>query len=287
MRILITGGNGFIGSNIVKKLTINNHYIYSLPKDCTNIKETVIEFNPDVLIHCGWHGGNSYNDINNPDQFYKNINYSIELIEGLTKIKKKTKFIGFGSFAEYGPKNNIIKENEQEHPTDLYGLSKYTIKQYSELLCNQNNIEWAWVRPCYVYGPGDVNTRLIPNIINKLLKNENVNLDNCDKIIDYIYIDDFVSFVYSLIIGNINGVYNICSGQQYYLKDIVNKIGLIMNKSEKIHFNNFSTRELTSHTVCGNNDKIKEQSQITELIDLDTGLLKTIKTYEELSNHKR
>ena len=50
-----------------------------------------------------------------------------------------------------------------------------------------------------------------------------------------------------------------------------------MDKLDNIQFNTSSTRKLTSHIICGNNNKIKEQSQITTLIDLNTGLLKTIK----------
>ena len=37
------------------------------------------------------------------------------------------------------------------------------------MLCEQHNMEWVWIRPCYVYGPGDVKTRLIPTLINKFL----------------------------------------------------------------------------------------------------------------------
>ena len=124
------------------------------------------------------------------------------------------------------------------------------------MLSDMYNIEWGWIRPCYVYGPGDVSTRLIPTIINKLLRNEKVTLDECNKIIDYIHIDDFVNFTYSLIVGNIDGIYNICSGQQYNLRDIVNKIGILMDKLDNIQFNTSSTRKLTSHIICGNNNKI-------------------------------
>jgi len=147
MNILVTGGKGFLGSNIVKKLSLEKHNIYLLPKDHNNTKSEIIAFSPDIIIHCGWAGGNNYKDINSPDQFSKNINTSIDLIEALKEIPKKTKFIGFGSFAEYGSQNFIINEEIQEHPSDLYGLSKYTFKKYSQLVCNQNNIDWVWIRP--------------------------------------------------------------------------------------------------------------------------------------------
>ena len=142
MNILVTGGRGFLGSNIIKKLFLERHNVYLLSKDCNDIKSEIITFSPDIIIHCGWAGGNSYKDINNSNQFSKNINTSIDLVEALKEIPKKTKFIGFGSFAEYGSQNFIINEEIQEHPSDLYGLSKYTFKKYSQLVCNQHNIDW-------------------------------------------------------------------------------------------------------------------------------------------------
>jgi nucleoside-diphosphate-sugar epimerase len=281
MKILITGGKGFLGSNIAHKVMSMGGEVLIISRDNINPKNQIIEFNPDVVIHCAWKGGNNYNDINNLSQF-DNVSQGIELIEIISKLPTKTKFIGFGSFAEYGTLNSPALETDKEQPINLYGLSKYTFKNYSKMLCDEYNIEWGWIRPCYVYGPGDVNTRLIPTIINKLLKNEEVELDACNKTIDYIYIDDFVNFVYSLIVEKIDGVYNICSGQQYNLKDIIKKIGLLMGKLGNIKFDNSSTRKLTSSIICGNNNKIKQQSQIETLIDINEGLLKTINYYKSI-----
>lgn len=281
MKILITGGKGFLGSNIARKAINMGDEVLIISRDNTNPSHQIIEFNPDVIIHCAWKGGNNYNDINSLSQF-DNVSQGIELIELIKHLPTKTKFIGLGSFAEYGILNTPALETDIEQPTNLYGLSKYTFKNYSKMLCDKYNIEWGWVRPCYVYGPGDVNTRLIPTIINKLLKKEEVELDECNKIIDYIYIDDFINFMYSLIIEKIDGVYNICSGQQYNLKDIVKKIGLLMGKLDNIKFSNSSTRELTSSIICGNNDKIKQQSQIELLVDINEGLLKTINYYKNI-----
>ena len=285
MNILVTGGRGFLGSNIIKKLFLERHNVYLLSKDCNDIKSEIITFSPDIIIHCGWAGGNSYKDINNSNQFSKNINTSIDLVEALKEIPKKTKFIGFGSFAEYGSQNFIINEEIQEHPSDLYGLSKYTFKKYSQLVCNQNNIDWVWIRPCYVYGPGDVSTRLIPTLINKFIYNQEVILDECSKTVDYIYIDDFVEMFYQLLISPFNGVYNICSGQQYNLKEIINKIYSLVSSESKITFNSELNRN-SSLYICGDNQKIIKATNYLPKINLETGLNKTI-SYERSSNIKR
>jgi nucleoside-diphosphate-sugar epimerase len=146
--------------------------------------------------------------------------------------------------------------------------------------CKTNNIPWTWIRPCYVYGPGDVDTRLIPTVINKLLNKENVYLDACQKIIDYIYIDDFTNYVYDIIIKSAQGVYNVCSGQQYYLQNVITMIGSLLNATNYINYDNTLSRNLTSTCICGSNLKIKQLTSFAETISLAEGLQKTINFYK-------
>ena len=301
MNILITGGNGFLGCNLVKKLVKYNHNVYVLSRSNTNLidilsdikfdfcenkdfilyKKDIHEFQPDVVLHFGWSGGNNYNDVNDLSQFYNNVQYSIELINILKDLKNKTKFIGIGSFAEYGSQTKIISEVTNETPLNLYGLSKLTFKQYSEMLCKQFNIDWAWLRPCYVYGPGDVSTRLIPTLITKFLKNSPINLDSCNTVIDYIYINDFIDFVYEIVVSKCTGVFNVCSGNEYNLKDVIYKIRELTNSYSDINFDVINEKENVSKYICGDNTKIEQATNIKCKINLETGLLTTINFYKK------
>ena len=296
MNIIITGGNGFLGSNIARKALKEQHKVYIFSKNTNNIKDILpkilfdysdnkslttfqnkIEaFTPDVVIHCGWSGGNNYTDINSLNQFYDNIDPSIRLLEMLSKLSKKPKFIGFGSFLEYGNIDTPVNETFQELPTNLYGLSKYTFKKYSEILCNQYNMEWIWIRPCYVYGPGDVSTRFIPSITKKFLNNEPVTLDECNSIVDYIYIDDFVTSLYFLILSEHTGVYNICSGKQYKVKDIVEQVYNQIESNSSIEFSTNIKRTSTYSYICGDRNKLNKTIGDISQVSLSEGLNKVI-----------
>jgi nucleoside-diphosphate-sugar epimerase len=300
MNILITGGNGFLGSNIARKALKEHHNVYIFSKNTNNIEDilpqimfdssdnkSLIEykdrielFSPDIVIHCGWNGGNSYADITSLNQIYENVDPSVKLIEILAQLKKKPKFVGFGSFAEYGEINTPVNELTNEVPTNLYGLSKYTFKKYSEMLCKQFNMEWVWIRPCYVYGPGDVSTRLIPSIVKKFLNNESVILNECTSIVDYVYIDDFTNSLYSLLLTQHTGVYNICSGKQYKIREIVEYIYKEIGSSSTIEFNSDLERNSTYSYTCGSRDKLDKAIGILNQTSLNEGINKVITFYK-------
>jgi GDP-4-dehydro-6-deoxy-D-mannose reductase len=281
MKIVITGASGFLGSNLVNKLEKANHNVLSILRSTPNPLQTIFDYKPDVVVHCAWKGGNNYEDINDISQQFTNVSDGIELLKTLSSLPNKPKFIGFGSFAEYGNLNNLALEENWEKPTNMYGISKLTLKNYSENFCKTNNIPWSWVRPCYIYGPGDVSTRLIPSTIAKLLHKQTVTLDQCDKIIDYMYIDDFVNFMYNIVTQPTQGVFNICSGQQYKLKDVILMIANMLNANEYLVFEDSERRVLTSNYICGSNLKAKQLNQFNNLISLEEGLIKTISHYKK------
>jgi len=295
MRILITGGNGFLGSNLVEHLADNNELLV-LSRSDNNIKhilnkikyisvkeenyylfeQSILDFNPEIVIHCAWQGGNSYADINNLDQVHKNVPLSLSLLEIINKQPNKAKFIGFGSFVEYGFLQEKAIESQIEKPVNFYGLTKNIFKRISELYCEQNNIYWLWIRPCYVYGPRDVPSRLIPSIINKILRKEELILNSCDTIIDYMYIDDFCKAVIQLINSQAIGVYNICSGEEYSLKDIITTIKDCIDTTYSIKFDPVLDRKFSSKYVCGSNAKLVTATQFNNSIKIKDGILQTI-----------
>jgi nucleoside-diphosphate-sugar epimerase len=300
LKFLITGGNGFLGSSLAHKLVEENHDVLVFSKNHNNLDdildkcifissymdeilfhtEDIINFSPDIIIHFGWNGGNNYKNTNSLDQFHNNIPDNIRFLDFINKLPKKPKFVGVGSFAEYGQVTSLTDENTEELPINFYGTAKLVLKQYSEIFCLKNNIDWVWIRPCFVYGPKDVSTRLIPSLISKCLKNEDIILDECKTVIDIIHIKDFIELTYNLIINNNVGIYNISSGVVYPLKEIINNIYELTNSKSTIIFDPEKNRKLTQLYVSADNTKIKKVTGISPQYSLINGLKNTIKYYE-------
>jgi len=280
MNCLITGANGFLGRNIVELLIergnsvmgisqknnnlshikqSNFHFIQNTKNNYSDIKNKILNFNPNVIIHTAWFGGNSYNDVNNLSQYTINFELGLSLLDIIKEIKSEISFIGFGSFAEYGILNKKAIETQIDNPNTHYGLSKSSFKCVSKMFCEQNNIKWSWVRPCYVYGSGDVAGRVIPTVITKLKNKQRITLSSCNVTIDYLHVDDFCSGIINMIDNNLDGIYNICSGYEYNLKTILQHLQTL-NGTDLITFDPSLDRIYAPKYICGSSEKLQSMS---------------------------
>ena len=185
--------------------------------------------------------------------------------------------MGFGSFSEYGNVDVPIQECFDEIPVSLYGWSKNIFKHFSQYACEVNDFNWLWIRPCYVYGPNDSELRLIPKTVRACMSNnKEVVYNSCDSVVDYLYIDDFVDALYFLIESGSGGVFNICSGKQYKVKDVIETIKKMCESNINFVFDSKRDRNNFSKYVCGDNNKLLSQIKWTPKYDLDSGLRKII-----------
>ena len=296
MKILITGAGGFLGSNICNLLS-KKHEILAISRnfeklnresniichkldmaDYNLLKEQVQNFIPEVVIHCAWMGGNSSRDIIELWQA-DNIIYSNELLKFCSSLGIRH-FIGFGSSAEYG--NHLCKLNELTvcKPTTMYGITKNSFRHIAENYCESNNINFSWVRPVFTYGPRDVETRLIPKAIISFLKNQDLVLNKCSAVVDYLFVEDFCKAIQCIVEQEIIGDFTISSDDEINIKKLVEMIYEKINSKSNLIFDE-SKPDYSHQYVCGSSEKLKSLSDWRPLISLDNGLDKTISYFEK------
>jgi nucleoside-diphosphate-sugar epimerase len=296
MRILITGADGFLGTNICNHLSKNNMIIAISRKfenitkndnifcfkydmeNYDNLANVFDAFKPETVIHCAWIGGNASKDINEIWQ-EKNIGYGNKLLSLCAKYQVKH-FIGLGSSAEFGDYSEIFNEESKCSPLSMYGISKYSFKMFSENFCKNNQIKHSWIRPVYTYGPYDVETRIIPKAILSFLKNKDLRLNQCSPIIDYLYVDDFCWALEDVISYQLEGSYIISSNQKVQVKNVIQKVYEIIKPNCKLIFDE-SIVDKSPQMICGSSYKITNLTKWKPLISLDEGLEKTISYFKQ------
>ncbi len=229
MKILITGGSGFIGSQVLNTLTqnIEGATILNLTRTNSNSNSKKVEFfkcdlsipdtykskiesfGPEVVIHLAWEGIPDFS----LEMSSKNILSSISFIDLVTNIKTCKKIIATGSCFEYNNKLGSSKEDDVVIPKDYFTFAKKTILSFLELQCNKNNIIYAWPRLFYVYGPNQRSGSLIPTLIETIKSNKSPELRTPKNANDFIHVNDVAEGILTLVLKHFkSGIFNMGSG---------------------------------------------------------------------------
>lgn len=299
MKVLLTGATGFIGSNIAKGLLSHGYEVYATYRNTSSFekciyfkdrinwintdsyawKEYLINLKPDYLIHNAWSGIEIENR-NNWNTQIQNFFLAKEYFE-LAKDCNIKKIISLGSQAEYGKHNIPVNELTLPIPNDAYGAVKTLTANCLRNMFESSTTEWYWIRVFSVFGEGDNNNWLIPTVISKLLKNESISLTSCEQKYNYLYIEDFVIQLVTILncSEKKSGIYNLCNSESISLKELLIKISKLMNVSQDLlKFGEISQRTEQNMYIVGDNTKFIDTFSIEgyNQIGLINGLQRTI-----------
>lgn len=296
-KVLITGGTGFIGRNVVAELIKRGYEVHSLvfppfaPEQkglvqyemnlmgSNAVDKFLSEHHFENLIHLAWYVGKGCHIAD------QNIDWTISTLNLLTSFQKyggKT-FVGAGTISEYEYKFGYLLEDETPtSPETLYGESKNSVYKIAKTFCKQHDMKFKWPRIFNLYGPNEKPQRLMPSVINSCLKGEDVKVSDCLKFQDYLHVEDTARGIVEVFESDMQGAVNICSGKPVQLRYIVNKIAELTNFKGNILWGAIPAA-FGDEVVVGNNDKLKSIGWSPKYT-LDEGLQHTINWWKENNN---
>lgn len=229
--VLITGINGFIGTNLKRRLD-KDYNVYSLDRgiysDIQKLRSKVKEINPLYIFNTMAYG-NHYDQLDLNEMIGVNIMKTYLLLSACIDIDYNA-FIQFGTSSEYGIKHEKMSENMVPETGTMYGATKVGATYISRAFALNYTKPIVIVRPFSVYGPLDSEKHFVPVVINSLLNDRKFELDP-KPMHDWLYIDDFINALV-IVAGqaeNMRGnIINIGSGIQHSNKSVVKRL-------EKIH----------------------------------------------------
>jgi len=269
MKILITGGNGFIGKNLVEYFSKKYEVLAPSHNELELLDEKAVEEflknnKVDIIIHAAVKGGSrklsSY-----PDMLKENTKIFFNLANN-SKYYEKMIFLGSG--AEYD-KSGDIKEVKEEDigksiPKDDYGFYKYLCSKYIESSDKIINLRIFGIFGKYE----DYDVRFISNIICRILFDLPIEI-NQNVVFDFIYVKDLCRIIEYFIENNVKEkIYNIGGEEHFELIDIVNKIKKISGKDFEIKIKNIG---MNKEYTC-DNSRLKNELKEFKFTEMEMAI---------------
>jgi nucleoside-diphosphate-sugar epimerase len=272
MRILVTGGLGFIGHNVVAQLVSQGHTVRivdsktdygiipfdelgyvllerrkKLPKDLIvheidiatpAVKFVFEQFVPEVVVHLASFPRQKV--VNNNPQLGSRVMSEglLNLLEISVKHDVK-KFVYISSSMVYGDFIDQVKEDAPCNPQGQYGILKlageWLVKDYSR----RTGLSHVIIRPSAVYGPYDVEDRVVSKFLLTAMRGGEIQVNGSDETLDFTYVDDTAAgIVAATLTESVTwGTYNITRGVSHTLLDAAELAVKIVGKGS-IKINN-------------------------------------------------
>ncbi len=302
-RVLVTGGTGFVGANLCRRLLEEGHEVVCLVRpnhkrwriagieehlhikvtdlaDAASLEMIVREARPDWVFHLAPYGAYSWQT--DPQQIVAtNLLGTVNLLQACLRRGFEI-FINTGSSSEYGFKDHAPAEDEPIEPNSHYAVAKAGATLYCQSAARAFGLCAVTLRLYSVYGPFEEPNRLIPNVIIHGLKGELPHLVDPAIGRDFIYVRD-VEDAYLHLAANPGGIggeiFNLGSGVQSSIADVVRLAQSTFGIHETPRWNSMPKR-LWDTTVWRADNRKLAAAGWKPRITLEEGFRKTISWFE-------
>ncbi len=297
MKILVTGGAGFVGSHLVDKLIENNHEIviidnlstgnkkfvnkkakfFKLDIRSSKISKIFDKFNFDVVYHLAAQKSVPYSVKNPAEDANINIIGIINLLENCIKHKVSKIIFTSSGGAIYGEaKTTPTKEEDEINPLNHYAISKLSSEKYIDLYNKLYGLQYVIVRPANIYGPrqdAHGEAGVVALFVTNLVQNKKCYINGGDQSRDFVYVKDVVSALIDSLSAK-NEIYNLGTANDISINNLYEKIRKLLNSTLTPEYRKMQKGDVSKSQISCK--KIKEQLGWTPKTSLNDGILETI-----------
>jgi UDP-glucose 4-epimerase len=304
-KVLVTGGSGFIGSHLVKRLvddgadvTVLVRYqekldnirsspvwekISLLESDVRNsdISKKLNELAPQVIFHLAAfnHVGRSFSNVQ--ECFDVNAWATANLLEAYDGYER---FVYTSTSEIYGLQDKVpFVETMIPQPQSPYSVTKYTGELYALMKQRQKNLPISVIRPFNVFGPYQSPSAVIPDLIVKALKGERIATTKGEQTREFNFVENTVDGFLAVATKEeaIGQAINIGGGEscEVSIADLVKKIAEYSGSTSELGIGDIEYRPNEIWRMYSDSSKAKELLGWEPKVSFDDGLKKTIKWF--------
>jgi len=279
--VLILGGSGFIGKNIIASLQndasfsniinyspsiktdfshLNIKSVSGTLKEVKKIKSLISDYQIDTVIHLVSRLIPSSTEKSFKQELKNVIIPTFELIDVLKTMNIRFVFFSSGGTI-YGRTMGVSHEADPAEPVTLYGQSKLMIENYIRFRHRTNGLEYLILRPSNVYGKYQQVDRpqgFIAAAASRMLQKRPIEIwGNGSVVRDYIDVEDVAKAVKLLLLQNVsNKTLNVSSGEGSNLKEIIEILEWVLNKKADVSYK--EKRNVDVEAIVLDNSEIKK-----------------------------
>jgi nucleoside-diphosphate-sugar epimerase len=312
MKILVTGGNGFIGSKLVEILS-HEHRVSILDNDLTyglvsadglkkyyayrqrnwknigtvtkgdvrdpDVGLRAFRSEPDIVIHLAAYPRAKLVQDNPLEGISQIVDGTTNMLWHAEKFRVK-KFVYVSSSMVYGNYRDGTAEDDNTKPTNIYGEAKLMGERLTKHFAERSELKYNIIRPSGVYGPGDLPDRVLSKFFEAAMSNKDLNVHNGKNKVDFTYVDDTADGIAKISINEVyNNSFNITAGNAQTLYKAAKEVIKITGSKSKIV--DTGRNQLYPDRGTLNISKAKKLVKYKPNTDFTTGLKKY---YEWLQN---
>lgn len=303
-RVLVTGGSGFVGSHMARRMLKENARVYVMVRadsDLWRIADILAEveairadirdyqavtriikaIQPEYVFHTAAYGVDSrQKDFSLAAE--TNVLGTINIISALQGIDCR-KLVNIGSCMEYGDKKEPIPEDARLEPFNTYGSTKAAATIVAHQLAKDYGLDIVTLRAFGIFGENEGSHKFFPHIILSILKGSDVLLTACEQFRDYCYIENILdAMVMAAVDREIkNEIFNVGSGVIRQLKFYVDLVYQHIQGSTRPIYGAVPYRPDEVWRPHPDTAKIRSMLNWAPRVSLEDGLVRTINWYRE------
>jgi len=268
-KLLITGHNGFIGTNLVKSLSekyelfgvsLNRspQKINQIKKNINKLKIDDLPKNISSIIHLAALTDVDFCQKNPIECFQANVYGTQNILEITREINAN--FIYLSTNHVYGPPKKLpIKEGHPKNPASIYATSKLLGEIACQTYAKNYGINVSIIRLFSVYGQNSSKHLVTTKIISQILNNSSIQLGNLFPKRDFIYIDDVISAIELILTKTIGyNEFNVGTGKSYSILDLCKILKKISGSKIPVVSKKSKSRTKEIKNIYANSNKLKK-----------------------------
>ncbi|HVM87579.1 MAG TPA: NAD(P)-dependent oxidoreductase [Puia sp.] len=296
-KIFITGGAGFIGSAIVKKLQEQGHSLFIFDDlsfgsrkfvnicdaqfakenilDGNVLKKALIKFSPDIVIHLAAIHFIPYCNEHPFDSANINILGTANVLNACKELPNLEKILFASTAAVYPVYDGAIHETLDPKPSDIYGLSKFAGEELCKKFFLETQVPTIICRFFNAFGPNETNPHLIPAILDQVISGSSIiKIGNTVPKRDYIHTSDMANAV-TLLIQKFNAgldTFNLGQGMEYSVIEVIQAFEKVLERPLQMETDMLRVRKTDRLHLLADITKIKNFTGWAPAVSLEEGI---------------